>query len=224
MLIWFVFILLSLIIGYVKTRSNKIISTEQLEFIVDFFDRLIDFDKSFSASYDSWTGHGNCDTESYRWLLRNADRAQSLIGTVGLGRMYHQNGYVVNSYPVLIGAINEYKQMYPQRNIIDTAINSLNRGIGISERKKEEYDKKVRRPHLLLKEGIRTIFLLPLVCLQYIGIFNTKRLTSIKSSSVFDKIVAIITIVSGIVTIVKDYNELLKLMKLVFANLVSLIY
>ena len=85
--------------------------------------------------------------------------------------------------------------------------------IGYLEDYKRETERNVKNPMVLFREGFKEIISIPLFILSSFSIFSRKTVNSIMDSiifKIFTGLIALITLVSGIVTIVVAYYQTLK--------------
>ena len=92
----------------------------------------------------------------------------------------------------------------------------LLRYLGHLEELLKDTQKNLRNPIIWFREGFKEIISIPIFLLNWFGIISNKRLSTIKTS-VFYKIItgliALVTLVSGIVTIVVGYDQTIEFIK-----------
>jgi len=87
------------------------------------------------------------------------------------------------------------------------------------EENQKSIQRELRNPIIWFREGIRQILSVPVFFLNWFGIISSRTLNSVKDSLIFKVVsglIAFVTLVSGVVTIIVGYEDTLKFILKIF--------
>jgi len=140
-----------------------------------------------------------------------------MIGTFGVMsyKPTFQN-YMIHNYNIIINTIPKFREGPIESFDVNSVDDCLLRYLGHLEELSIDTQRNLRNPIIWFREGFKEIISIPIFLLNWFGIISNKRLSSIKAS-VFYKIItgliAFVTLVSGIVTIVVGYDQTIEFIK-----------
>jgi hypothetical protein len=155
--------------------------------------------------------------ELYVWLTMNVNKIQNMVGTFGVMtyKPAYQN-YIINNYNLIINTIPKFREGPIESFDVNSVDDCLLRYLGHLEELSKDIRSNLWNPIIWFREGFKEIISIPIFLLNWFGIISNKRLSSIKAS-VFYKIItgliALVTLVSGIVTIVVGYDQTITFIK-----------
>ncbi len=208
-------ILIIMIIGFIKERIEL---NEKM--------KEISFAKDFNNTFIAFIGSKITDMNKYQFLIYNSNKMQNLLGTQGIlaSMKPPYANYILNNYPIILNGISDIKK-YADIGISDNTINgyiqlvndSLIRFIGSNEMNCEIREKNIYNPLVLFLAGIQFFINIPLSILQAFNILNDTD--TIKTNIIYrivSGIIALITFISSIITIIFGWEEIIKYIKKIF--------
>ena len=210
------------IIGVVQVYNRHNIVVKKFDFAVEYRNKFIEFANNYFKNYDRWSRSGNFDGEQYVWLTMNVSRIQNYLGTFGVMEYIAPfQRYKVSNYQIVINTIPKFRDGSIQQFDINSVDDSLLRYIGYLDEYQKETQRNLRNPIIWFREGIREILSIPIFILSWFGIISNRTLNSIKDSLIYkviSGIIALVTLVSGIVTIIVGYDQTLKFINKILGN------
>lgn len=180
----------------------------------EYRDKFIEFSNKYFDSYDSYTRTGQIDNSLYQWLTMNVNKIQADMGYFGVvDYLAPFRTHKVTNYRVLINTIPKYRDGDVKDRDVNLVDDCFLRYLGFVRDKEAIASKNLKNPLIWFREGIRTIVGIPLLILNSFGIFNTRTVERITDNIVFkilSGIIALVTLVSGIVTIIIGYDQTIK--------------
>ena len=206
-------ILIIIIIGFLEVYKRHSRLIENITFAREYREKFIDFANKYSKTYDRLNRSGDLDGEIYVWLTMNVNKIQDLVGNFGVMsyKPAFQN-YMINNYLIILNTLPKFREGQVENFDIGAVDDCLLRYIGHLKEYKKSTLKNLKNPVIWFREGFREIFSLPLLILNWFGIFSRRSLNSIMDSVIYKIIagfLALVTLVSGLVTIIVGYDQTL---------------
>lgn len=207
-------VILLCVIGFAKICiSLRGVINKRLS-AIEFLNKLREFsNRLFQANFDN---------ELYQWLKLNSSKIQKQVNIYGISCNYKPAGanYMINGYQIILNGISnmltEYRQFsglgFGRSMIQDEATlidDTLLTYIGELESEYEEVFSEVKNPLIWLREGVRSIVVLPISLMYWSGLIRYRTYSNL-TNNFFVKfiafLVAVIALISSIVTIVTGYD------------------
>ena len=219
----FVAVVVLVIIGFLKVRSDWNAFEERIDFALDFLEKYRTFCNSLSNGFDAST---------YQWLKINSVKMQQQAGVYGIAD-YKPAGanYIFNNYRMILNGITEIKDHHQRMaaqplgplsfevrmlsELIEAVDDVLLNYIGALNVKEESIKKLMKNPLIWLREGVRWIITSPISLMYWSGVIRYATYSKISNNFLIKSVaflVAVIGFVSAIVTIVTGYEPFLKIM------------
>lgn len=210
-------ILFVMLFGFIQVvrRNSRLLS--KIKFTNDYRNKFIQFSNQYFETYDRFNRSGDVHGELYVWLTMNVNKIQNMVGTFGVMsyKPAFQN-YMIHNYNIIINTIPKFREGPIESFDVSSVDDCLLRYLGHLEELLKDTQKNLRNPIIWFREGFKEIISIPIFLLNWFGIISNKRLSTIKES-VFYKIitglVALVTLVSGVVTIIIGYDQTIAFMK-----------
>ena len=216
---FFAFILLT---GFIVLRKSFLHTRERLIFTSKYRNQFVEFANNFYKNYDRFDRRGEIDHEKYVWLTKNANKMQGILGQTGVMEYigpFHQ--YKISNYNIVLNTIPKFRD----KSIMEFDVNSVDdcllRYIGIVEERTNERVKQLKNPFLWLKQGFKELFSLPIYIINWLGIIPDRVVGKITSNLIFNILVgigALVTFVSGVVTIIQGKEQTIDFIKKLFVK------
>ncbi|MVX62404.1 hypothetical protein GKZ28_01645 [Clostridium chromiireducens] len=207
-------IILLCIIGCAKTFIA-------LKGIIDKRSNAMEFLNKF-REFANGLFQNNIDNKLYQWLKLNSSKMQKHVSIYGISCDYKPAGanYIIKGYQVILNGISnmltEYRQFgdlgFGTSMIQDEAAlidDTLLTYIGELDSEYEEALSQVKNPLIWLREGVRFFVVLPISLMYWSGLIRYRTYSKL-TNNFFVKfiafLVAVIGLVSSIVTIVTGYE------------------
>lgn len=136
-------------------------------------------------------------------------------------------GYTARGYQLLINFLPETKDMLNELAIperYNTSIRNCDdmfiRHLGTLETEFNSIRKNIFNPFSSFAEGIKTIILLPLMLMNWFGFITTEKTYKVRKNAfvkALNGVVAIISFVSAIITIVVGWNDFGTIIRTLFS-------
>lgn len=128
---------------------------------------------------------------------------------------------MINNYQIIINTIPKFREGQVESFDVGSVDDCLLRYIGYLEEYQKDTLRDLKNPIIWFREGFREILSIPIFILSWFGIINNRTLYSIKDSLIY-KVVsglfALVTLISGIVTIVLGYEQTLRFINKMIGN------
>lgn len=204
-------ILTVVVIGFalVYNRHSRVI--KKIEFAGEYRKKFVEFANKYFKTYDRWSRSGDFDGELYVWLTMNVSKIQSYVGS--FGEMTYKpafQNYMINNYQIIINTIPKFREGQVENFDVGAVDDCLLRYIGHLEEYSKDTRKNLRNPIVWFREGFKEIMSIPIFILSWFGIISNRTVSSIKNSLIYKVIsglIALVTLVSGIVTIIVGYDQ-----------------
>lgn len=203
------------IIGLIKIFKQKTNYTYKVNFANEYRDKFNQLSLKYAKSYDHSSRKGKIDDKIYVWLTMNVDKIQKFIGTFGI--MSYKPAYqtkMFSNYQVIINTIPKFREGKIDNYDIIQVDECLLRYLGHMEEINKEVLRKLTNPLIWLREGFKEIFSVPILILNWFDIISNQTLNSIQESFIYKittGIIALVSLISGLVTIIIGYNETAKI-------------
>ncbi|MBX3165356.1 MAG: hypothetical protein KF900_12850 [Bacteroidetes bacterium] len=210
-------ILTVFIIGFVQVYDRHSRVVKKIDFAGEYRNKFIEFANKYFQTYDRYGRSGNLDRELYVWLTMNVSKIQSDLGTFGvMDYIAPFQTYRVSNHPIIINTIPKFRNGSVKHFDTNSVDDCLLRYIGYIEEYSKDTQKNLKNPIVWFREGFREILSIPIFILNWFGIISNRTLNSIKDSFIYKAIsglIALVTLVSGVVTIIVGYDQTLEFVK-----------
>lgn len=209
-------ILLVFLIGFIQIFRELSRLKSKIHFANEYRNKFIEFANKYFKSYDKYNRTGKIDGSLYVWLTRNVNKIQSHVGYIGIMsyKPAYQN-YMINDYQIIINTIPMFRQGQVEHFDVNSVDDCLLRYSGHLEDCHDSTSNNLKNPIIWFREGFKEIFSIPIFILNWFGIISKQKLESIKDSLIYKLIsglIALITLASGIVTIIIGYEQTIQLL------------
>ncbi|MDN3204320.1 hypothetical protein [Algoriphagus sediminis] len=215
-------ILVIFIIGFVQVYNRHNRFVKKIDFAGEYRNKFVEFANKYFKNYDRWSRSGNFDGEQYVWLTMNVSRIQNYLGTFGImDYIAPFQTYKVSNYQIVINTLPKFRDGSIQDFDVTSVDDCMLRYIGHLEEYQKDTQRNLRNPIIWFREGFREILSIPIFILSWFGIISNRTLNSIKDSLIYKVIsglIALVTLVSGIVTIIVGYEQTLKFINKIVGN------
>lgn len=207
-------ILTVLIIGFVQVYNRNSRVVKKIDFAGEYRNKFIEFSNKYFETYDRWSRAGDFDGQLYVWLTTNVSRIQGNLGSFGImDYIAPFQTYRVSNYQIIINTLPKFREGQVQNSDAGSVDDCLLRYIGYLEDYNKETEKDVKNPIVCFREGFKVIICIPLFIISLFGIFSRRTVDNIMDSvifKIFAGFTALVTLVSGLVTIVVGYDQTVK--------------
>ncbi len=207
-------------IGYFTIYQKLQRDSVNIEFARDYRHRLISLANRFFQTYDRYDRTGSVDSELYIWLVKNVDKMQFNLGGVGIIQyVAPYRAYHVPRYQVIINTLPKFRDGTVKDFDVDSCDDCLLRYIGITEGVISLGRKNLRNPLIWFREGFQQLMSLPFHILNWFNILSDNSFSNLTNSFLFkllSGIAGLITLASGIVTIIVGKDQTLVYFKHLF--------
>lgn len=207
-------ILTVFIIGFVQVYNRNSRVVKKIDFAGEYRNKFIEFSNKYFETYDRWSRAGDFDGQLYVWLTTNVCRIQGNLGSFGImDYIAPFQTYRVSNYQIIINTLPKFREGQVQNFDAGLVDDCLLRYIGYLEDYNKETEKDVKNPIVSFREGFKVIISIPLFIISSFGIFSRRTVDNIMDSfifKIFAGFTALVTLVSGLVTIVVGYDQTVK--------------
>lgn len=207
-------ILTVFIIGFVQVYNRHSRVVKKIDFAGEYRNKFIEFAIKYFKKHGSYNRSRKNDSELYLWLTMNVSKIQSSLGTFGLmDYIAPFQTYRVSNYQIVINTIPKFRDGTVKDFDVNSVDDSLLRYIGYLEDCRQDTQKNLRNPIVWFREGFREVLSIPIFILNWFGIISNRKVNSIKDSLIYKVIsglIALVTLLSGLVTIVVGYDQTIK--------------
>lgn len=207
-------ILTVFIIGFLQVYNRHSRVVKKIDFAGEYRNKFIELANKYFQTYDRFNHSGDFDGKLYVWLTMNVNKIQNYVGSFGV-MSYKQafQNYMISNYQIIINTIPKFREGQVENFDVNAVDDCLLRYIGYLEEYSEDTLKNLRNPIVWFREGFRGILSVPIFILSWFGIISNRTVNSIKDSLIYKVIagfIALVTLVSGLVTIVVGYNSTMR--------------
>lgn len=207
-------ILTVFIIGVVQVYNRHSSVVKKIDFAVEYKNKFMEFSNKYFETYDSWRGSGEFDRQLYIWLTMNVSKIQGNLRTFGImDYIAPFHTYRVSNYQIVINTIPKFRDGSVRDFDVNSVDDCLLRYIGYLEEYCQDTQKNLKNPIVWFREGFREVLSIPIFILNWFGIISKRTVNSIKDSLIYkvlSGLIALVTLLSGLVTIVVGYDQTLE--------------
>lgn len=200
-----------LLFGYytIYKESKRLI--EKLNFSAEYRNKFVELANNYFSKYDRFERKGEIDNQLYIWLTKNVNKIQAQVGQIGtIHYVAPFRQYQVTNYQVIINSLPKFRDGNVQDFDVNSVDDCLLRYIGQLEDYEKSIKEELKNPFVWFRQGIQEALILPLLIFKWFGIFNSSFFYKIKQSffyKIFAGVMALITLLSGIVTIIIGMDQ-----------------
>lgn len=213
-------ILTVFITGFVQIYNRHSIVLKKSYFAGEYRSKFIEFSNKYFETYDRWSRTGDFDGQLYVWLTMNVNKIQSNLGRFGImDYIAPLQTFRVSNYQIVINTIPKFRDGTVKDFDVNSVDDCLLRYIGYLEEYSQNTQQNLRNPIVWFREGFREILSVPIFILSWFGIISNRTVNLIKDSLIYKVIsglIALLTLASGLVTIVVGYDQTLEFVNRLF--------
>ncbi len=204
-------ILTVFIIGFVQVYNRHSMVAKKIDFAREYRNKFIEFTNKYFQTHDRYSSTGDIDSELYIWLTMNVSKIQNYVGSFGV-MLYKPafQSHMINNYLIIINTIPKFREGQVHNFDVRSVDDCLLRYMGYLEEYSKDTLKNLRNPMVWFREGLREFLSVPILIFSWFGIISSQTLNSIKDSLIYKVItglIALVTLVSGLVTIIVGYDS-----------------
>jgi hypothetical protein len=213
-------ILTVFIIGLVQVYNRHYRVVKKIDFAEEYRNKFIDFANKYFETYHRYSRSGDFDRELYVWLTMNVSKIQSNLGMFGI--MDYIAPFQTHRFPnyqIVVNTLPKFRDGTVKEFDVNIVDDCLLRYIGYLDEYCLETQMNLKNPIIWFREGFREVLSIPIFILNWFGIISNKTVNSIKDSLIYkvlSGLIALVTIISGLVTIVVGYDQTLKFINRLF--------
>ena len=215
-------ILLFFLIGFIKLYRIHSRTLKKHDFACEYRNKFIEFANKYFEQYDRWSKSGNLDNELYVWLTKNVSKIQSNVGSSGLVSYKPAfQDYIINNYQLIINTIPKFRDGQVENFDVTSVDDCLLRYIGYIEERDKVTLKNLKNPIIWFRIGFQEIISIPFFILNWFGIFSKRTVNGIMESTfykILTGIIALVTLLSGIVTIIQGKEKTIEFINRILGN------
>ncbi|MDO3643844.1 hypothetical protein [Mucilaginibacter sp. L3T2-6] len=215
---------LILAIGAYIVNKRLVRYKRMLAFAIEYQNKFILLANNYCSSYDRWDSHGQVNQEIYIWLTKNVNQIQSDLGYQGMMTYVGPwQRYRVDNYQILINTLPKFRNNQIADFDIHASDDALLRHIGVTEDSITFLKKDLRNPIIWFREGFKQLLGFPVYLLNWFGILSDSATHKVIRNVIFKFIAgigALVTFVSGLVTIIQGKEQALSLLN----NMLKLVH
>jgi hypothetical protein len=210
------------IIGFVQVYNRNSRVVKKIDFAGEYRNKFIEFSNNYFETYDRWSRAGDFDGQLYVWLTTKVSKIQGNLGSFGImDYIAPFQTYRDSNYQIITNTLPKFRD----GTFIDFDVNSVDdcllRYIGYLEEYCQDTQNNLKNPIVWFREGFKEIISIPLFILSSFGIFSRRTVDNIMDSvifKIFAGLIALVTLVSGLVTIVVSYDQTLEFVNRLFGK------
>lgn len=207
--IWMIVVVFSItVIGYI--RVIKYLRNIKIE---------IDFLHSSVTNLNDYYNSSGKNSEAYVWLNMNANKIQDLLGYSGILNNYQPpfSGMIYKNIPVVLNFLPEIRKGFSGYTVSSNVyeyymgiFESILKAVGIKKEQHLKLINQMKNPLIMLIEGFKSIFTLPILLLDWVGLINYSIRDWILNTILFKVVTMIFTtigVIGSIMTIIMGWHE-----------------
>lgn len=170
------------------------------------------------------------DIESYSWMTYESVKMQNQLGILGImssykppstNREYNQYQVLLNMLPALHSTFNSelLSISFLTSDYVQVIQEMMVRHLGVLGEEKKDIQSEIKNPFKAFRASIQLILLLPFNIVNWFGLTTKKFLWRLSRNPIFKIIsglVAVITFISAIVSIVVGWKDFIIIVKTIF--------
>jgi len=204
-------ILTVFIIGFVQVYNRHSRVVKKIDFAGEYRNKFIEFSNKYFETYDHWSRAGDFNRQLYVWLTMNVNKIQGNLGTFGI--IDYITLFQTYRVSIVINTIPKFRDGTVKDFDVNSVDDCLLRYIGYLEESSQDTQKNLKNPIVWFREGFREVLSIPIFVLNWFKIISNRTVNSIKDSLIYNVLsglIALVTLVSGLVTIVVGYDQTLE--------------
>lgn len=202
-----------LIIGFIQNLIKYRKTKNQESFFVIFHNKYFDLANQYLKN-------NTMNDELYHWLTRNSDKAQREIGIIGfIDYKPAFSNNVLRNYPFIVNTLPQFRNRSIHIDDLTYLEDLLVRFLGIIEERKKANLKNLINPIIWFREGVQFILSIPFYLLLWSGIIGSTSKNKLLSNlffKIFVGFTSLVTLISGLVTIIVGKSEVIKFLRALF--------
>lgn len=209
-------------IGFVQVFNQHRRVIKKINFAGEYRNKFIEFTNKHFQKHDGWNRSENFDNEQYIWLTLNVIKMQRNLGTFGvMDYIAPFQTYKVSNYQIVTNTIPKFRDDSIEKFDVNSVDDCLLRYLGHLEEYSKDTQKNLKNPIVWFREGFREILSIPFFILNWFGMISHRTVNSIKDSLIYKVIsglIALVALVSGIVTIIVGYTQTIEFVNRFIGN------
>jgi len=204
-------ILTVFIIGFAQVYNRHSRVVKKIDFAGEYRSKFIEFSNKYFETYDHWSRAGDFNRQLYVWLTMNVNKIQGNLGTFGI--IDYITLFQTYRVSIVINTIPKFRDGTVKDFDVNSVDDCLLRYIGYLEESSQDTQKNLKNPIVWFREGFREVLSIPIFVLNWFKIISNRTVNSIKDSLIYNVLsglIALVTLVSGLVTIVVGYDQTLE--------------
>ncbi len=177
------------------------------------------FAEDYLAKFRQLVQHEPFDNDLYVWLVHRSARMQQQLGSLGMtaraATPYEPRP--IPDHAVLINTLPEIRSGTARPAAIATCEEAIVRHLGLLDESRADYGKHLINPIVWLGDGVRFLFLLPLLVLQWLGLLKGTFVASVAKSTLFSVLsglVALLGLIASVLILVLGWQRFTELLGL----------
>ena len=211
------FVFFVIILGFVRLRHFYTRLLSRYSFANEYRNKFVELTNKYFQNSNIWGSSTSLDSELYVWLTMNVNRIQSDIGYLGvMDYIAPFQTYRVKNYHIIINTLPKFRDGKVSDFDINSVDDCLLRYLGFVEEQLNDRQKKLRNPIIWFRVGVQELISIPILLLKWFGIFNDNTANRLMSSFIYKittGIIAFITLISSIVTIIQGKEQTISFIK-----------
>lgn len=195
------------IIGLVSILREIHSLNQDVEFLIEFINKLTDYTNSFGM-----------DHSIYDWLIENSIKTQKLLGGWGIiiDKPAGSFTYIPN-IPIIVQYLPELREALQTKSsevvyYYSQLRESVLRYKGVIQEQTETLHRRLKNPFIWLFTGVSFIISLPFILLYWVGLISDSGMTKIRRHWIIRLIsamVGIIGLISSLITIIGEWDKVI---------------
>lgn len=199
------------IVGYFILRGRYSWTVKKNEYANEYRNKFIEFSNKYFNTYDRYSRSGEIDNSLYVWLTMNSNKIQTDMGLFGVvDYLAAFRTHKVTNYRVILNTIPKYRDGDIKEQDVNLLDNCLLRYLGFIQEMESIALNNLKNPLIWFREGIRTMISVPLLIFNSFGILSNQTVEKITGNlifNIFSGIIALVTLISGLITIIVGYEQ-----------------
>ena len=212
-----------LLIGFFKIirTSNKVI--DKHNFIFDYQQKFVKFVNSYFENHSRFSNiNSSFDGELYMWLTKNVYKVQDILGHSGtMNYIASFQRFHIPNYQIVINTLPKFRDSTVEIFDVNSTDDCLLRYLGHLDEIIVNSKKTLKNPFIWFRIGIQEVVSIPLLILKWFGVFSNNAVNKIIGGTfykIISGIIALITLVSGIVTIIVGKDQTIDFIRNIFGK------
>jgi hypothetical protein len=214
-------IALVMAIGFFKTLAYYRALKKRRDFVSEFSDKFVEF-----------ANKPDFDGKLYYWLTHNSVAVQSELGPLGIVTYKPPAaGYMIQNYQIVVNLLPELRREKTEnrlfrndeihREYASMCLDVLVRYLGVIDRWLQGAKGELQNPLIWLRQGVQAILLLPAYILHWFGLLGAAAIGTLTRNILvkgISAIVAIVGLLSGLVTIIVGWDQSIRIIEPLWHN------